>query len=58
MITDPIKRLTDEIKTLQHFVSFGWYLDTPADKILAKTAIQNLKELVWMLQGEAKRCDS
>jgi hypothetical protein len=58
MITDPIQRLTDEIKTLQHFVSFGWYLDTPTDKILAKTAIQNLKELVWLLQGEAKRCDS
>jgi hypothetical protein len=58
MITDPIQRLTDEIKTLQHFVDFGWYLDAPADKILAKTAIQNLKELVWLLQGEAKRCDS
>jgi len=58
MITDPIQRLTDEIKTLQHFVSFGWYFDTPADKILAKTAIQNLKELVFMLQGEGKRCDS
>ena len=57
MITDPIKRLTDEIKTLQHFVDFGWYLDAPADKILAKTTIQNLKELVWMLQGEANRCD-
>lgn len=54
MICDPIQRLTDEIKTLQHFVDFGWYLDTPADKILAKTAIQNLKELVFMLQGEAK----
>jgi len=54
MITDPIQRLTDEIKTLQHFVDFGWYLDTPTDKILAKTAIQNLKELVFMLQGEAK----
>ena len=58
MITDPIQRLTDEIKTLQHFVDFGWYLDPPTDKILAKTAIQNLKELVWLLQGEAKRCDS
>lgn len=58
MICDPIQRLTDEIRTLQHFVDFGWYLDAPADKILAKTAIQNLKELVWLLQGEAKRCDS
>jgi len=58
MISNPIQRLTDEIKTLQHFVDFGWYLDTPTDKILAKTAIQNLKELVWLLQGEAKRCDS
>jgi len=58
MICDPIQRLTDEIKTLQHFVDFGWYLDTPTDKILAKTTIQNLKELVWLLQGEAKRCDS
>jgi hypothetical protein len=54
MITDPIKRLTDEIKTLQHFVDFGWYLDAPADKILAKTAIQNLKELVFMLQSVPK----
>lgn len=58
MICDPIQRLTDEINTLQHFVDFGWYLDAPADKILAKTAIQNLKELVFLLQGEAKRCDS
>ena len=58
MITNPIIRITKEIETLQHFVDFGWYLDNPADKILAKTTIQNLKELVWMLQGEAKRCDS
>jgi hypothetical protein len=58
MITDPIIRITKEIETLQHFVDFGWYLDTPTDKILAKTAIQNLKELVFMLQGEVKRCDS
>ena len=58
MITDPIQRLTDEIKTLQHFVSFGWYFDTPDDQILSKTALQNLKELVFMLQGEGKRCDS
>jgi hypothetical protein len=49
MITDPIKRLSDEIQTLQHFVDFGWYLDTPADKVRAKVAIQNLKELVFML---------
>lgn len=54
MITDPIKRLESEITTLQHFVSFGWYLDAPADKVRAKTAIQNLKELVFMLQGDAK----
>ena len=51
MITDPIQRLTDEIKTLQHFVDFGWYLDNPADKLRAKTAIQNLKDLVFMLQS-------
>ena len=51
MITDPIVRLTKEIQTLQHFVDFGWYLDTPSDKLLAKTAIQNLKELVFMLQS-------
>jgi hypothetical protein len=51
MIKDPIKRLEGEIQTLQHFVDFGWYLDNPADKLRAKTAIQNLKELVFMLQG-------
>ena len=54
MITDPIKRLESEIQTLQHFVDFGWYLDAPADKLLAKTAIQNLKELVFMLQSAPK----
>jgi hypothetical protein len=54
MITDPIIRITKEIETLQHFVDFGWYLDAPADKLRAKTAIQNLKELVFMLQGMAK----
>jgi hypothetical protein len=53
MITDPIKRIEGEILTLQHFVDFGWYLDNPADKLRAKTAIQNLKELVFMLQSEA-----
>lgn len=52
MITDPIIRLQTEISTLQHFVSFGWYLDAPADKLRAKTAIQNLKELIFMLQSE------
>ena len=51
MITDPIIRITKEIETLQHFVDFGWYLDNPADKLRAKTAIQNLKELVFMLQS-------
>ena len=51
MITDPIVRITKEIQTLQHFVDFGWYLDTPADKLLAKTAIQNLKDLVFLLQS-------
>ena len=51
MITDPIKRLENEINTLQHFVDFGWYLDNPADKLRAKTAIQNLRELVFMLQS-------
>jgi hypothetical protein len=51
VITDPIKRLENEINTLQHFVDFGWYLDNPADKLRAKTAIQNLKELVFMLQS-------
>ena len=51
MITDPIKRIESEIQTLQHFVDFGWYLDAPADKLRAKTAIQNLKELVFMLQS-------
>ena len=51
MITDPIKRLESEIQTLQHFVDFGWYLDTPSDKVRAKTAIQNLKALVFMLQS-------
>jgi hypothetical protein len=54
MITDPIIRLENEISTLQHFVDFGWYLDAPADKLRAKTAIQNLKELVFMLQGMSK----
>ena len=54
MITDPIKRLENEIQTLQHFVDFGWYLDAPFDKLLAKTAIQNLKELVFMLQSVPK----
>jgi len=54
MIKDPIKRIESEIQTLQHFVDFGWYLDAPADKLRAKTAIQNLKELVFMLQGMAK----
>ena len=54
MITDPIIRITNEIETLQHFVSFGWYLDAPTDKVRAKTAIQNLKELVFMLQDETK----
>ena len=53
MITDPIIRITKEIETLQHFVDFGWYLDAPADKIRAKVAIQNLKELVFMLQSDA-----
>ena len=52
MITDPIKRLNSEIETLQHFIDFGWYLDAPADKIRAKVAIQNLKELVFMLQSQ------
>jgi len=52
MITDPIKRIEGEIQTLQHFVDFGWYLDNPADKVRAKVAIQNLKDLVFMLQGE------
>jgi hypothetical protein len=51
MITDPIKRLEGEIQALQHFVDFGWYLDAPADKLRAKTAIQNLKDLVFMLQS-------
>ena len=51
MITDPIKRLEQEIQTLQHFCDFNWYLDAPADKVRAKTAIQNLKELVFMLQS-------
>ena len=51
MITDPIKRLEGEIKTLQHFCDFGWYLDTPSDKVWAKVAIQNLKELVFLLQS-------
>jgi hypothetical protein len=50
MITDPIIRLQTEISTLQHFVSFGWYLDNPADKTRAKVAIQNLKDLVFMLE--------
>lgn len=54
MITNPIVRLTKEIQTLQHFVDFGWYLDTPSDKLRAKTAIQNLKELVFMLQSSPK----
>ena len=51
MITDPIVRLTKEIQTLQHFVDFGWYLDTPADRVRAKVAIQNLKDLVFLLQS-------
>ena len=51
MITDPIKRLENEIQTLQHFVDFGWYLDTPSDRVRAKVAIQNLKEMVLMLHG-------
>ena len=54
MITDPIKRLENEIQTLQHFVDFGWYLDAPSDKIKARVAIQNLKELVFMLQSVPK----
>ena len=54
MITDPIKRLEGEIQTLQHFVDFGWYLDAPSDKVRAKVAIQNLKDLVFMLQDEHK----
>jgi hypothetical protein len=54
MITDPIKRLNSEIETLQHFVDFGWYLDTPTDKVKAKVAIQNLKDLVFMLQSDLK----
>lgn len=52
MITDPIIRLENEISTLQHFVDFGWYLDNPADKTRAKVAIQNLKDLVFMLQDD------
>ena len=52
MITDPIKRIESEIQTLQHFVDFGWYLDAPADRVRAKVAIQNLKDLVFMLQSE------
>jgi hypothetical protein len=51
MIKDPIKRLEGEIQTLQHFIDFGWYLDAPANKVRAKVAIQNLKELVFMLQS-------
>jgi hypothetical protein len=54
MITDPIKRLENEIQTLQHFIDFGWYLDAPTDKVKAKVAIQNLKELVFMLQSVPK----
>ena len=54
MITDPIKRLENEIQTLQHFVDFGWYLDTPSDRVRAKVAIQNLKDLVFMLQSAPK----
>ena len=50
MITDPIVRLTQEIQTLQHFVDFNWYLDVPSDRVRAKVAIQNLKDLVFMLQ--------
>lgn len=51
MITDPIKRIESEIQTLQHFVDFNWYLDAPSDRVRAKVAIQNLKELVFMLQS-------
>ena len=51
MITDPIKRIESEIQTLQHFVDFNWYLDAPADRVRAKVAIQNLKDLVFMLQS-------
>ena len=54
MITDPIVRLTKEIETLQHFVDFNWYLDAPSDRVRAKVAIQNLKDLVFMLQGVPK----
>ena len=54
MITDPIKRIESEIQTLQHFVDFGWYLDTPADRVRAKVAIQNLKDLVFLLQSVPK----
>ena len=54
MITNPIKRIESEIQTLQHFVDFGWYLDTPSDKLLAKVAIQNLKDLVFLLQSSPK----
>jgi hypothetical protein len=52
MIRDPLIRITKEIETLQHFVDFGWYLDAPSDKVRAKVAIQNLKDLVFMLQSE------
>ena len=51
MITDPIVRLTKEIQTLQHFVDFNWYLDAPANRVRAKVAIQNLKDLVFLLQS-------
>lgn len=54
MIKDPIKRLEGEIQTLQHFCDFGWYLDTPTDKVRAKVAIQNLKDLIFMLQSVAQ----
>ena len=54
MITDPIVRINKEIQTLQHFVDFNWYLDTPADRVRAKVAIQNLKDLVFMLQSVPK----
>ena len=54
MITDPIKRLENEIQTLQHFVAFNWYLDAPSDRVRAKVAIQNLKDLVFMLQSMPK----
>ena len=54
MITDPIVRINKEIETLQHFVDFGWYLDAPADRVRAKVAIQNLKDLVFLLQSVPK----